>query len=337
MKSIKIFFLFFFAAIIIFSCTKLNEKFRGELEETNSNISAAELLTNAYNAIAGTYTVGNYWHLQEHTSDELIGPTRGPDWDDNGQWRALHAHTWNADHGIVSGAFSDLLGAQFAASNVLEFNPNAQQAAEARFLRALTMFSVLDGWGQVPFREDLSNYKIDPTTYKGAEAADFIIGELNDIINDLPEDGPAYVANKNAARALLMKLYLNKGAFADRANPTFDAADMNQVISLADEITASGKYSVKPDTYFDNFAPENDAVSDENIFTFYSQNGDRGSGTQGTWFQIAHYNMNPSGYNGFATLSDFYNKFAPNDERRGKYYNYPEALPNPDHSERKTG
>jgi starch-binding outer membrane protein, SusD/RagB family len=327
MKYNKKFFLLFLT-VVFFSCTKLEEKFNGELEETtSSNISAADLLTNAYNTIAGTYTVGNFWHLQEHTSDELIGPTRGPDWDDNGQWRALHAHTWNADHTLIGGAFSDLLSAQFAASNVLQFNPSAQQAAEARFLRALTIFSVLDGWGQCPYRENLTDYRIDPKTFTAADGIDFIISELNAIINDLPASGPAYVANQNAARVLLMKAYLNKGAFENRAAPTFDQGDMNQVISLADQITG---YSLDVN-YYDNFAPSNDAVSTENIFTFYSQNGDRGTGTEGTWFQISHYNMDPGGWNGFATLSDFYDKFDASDVRRGQYYAYPQSRPNPGH------
>lgn len=330
MKSTKIFILLFLT-LTIFSCTKLNEKFRGELPVNNSNVSASQLLTNAYNTISGTFETGNYWHLSEHTSDELIGPTRGPDWDDNGQWRALHAHTWNADHGIVGGAFSDLLSAQFAASNVLQFSPSAQQAAEARFLRALSIFAVLDGWDQVPYREDLSDYRIDPKTLKGTDAADFIISELNAIMNDLPAGGSAYVANKNAARALLMKVYLNKGAFANRAAPTFAAADMNQVSTLADQIIGTGQYSIATNTYFNNFAPNNDATSTENIFTFYNQNGDRGQNVQGTWFQIAHYNMDPGGWNGFATLSDFYDKFDAADQRLGQYYVYPGALPNPGH------
>lgn len=330
MKYFKILF-FTFLIVGVFSCTKLDETFRGEISQSNSgNVSPADLLVNAYNTL-GTFQTGNIWHLEEHTSDEIIAPTRGPDWDDNGQWRALHAHTWNADHGIVGGAFSDLLSAQFAASNVLQFNPNAQQAAEARFIRALTMFFVLDGWGQIPYREDLNDYRIDPTTLQGQDAINFIESELNDIIGDLPADGPAYVANQNAARFLLMKLYLNKGAFLNRSNPTFDAADMQQVISLADQITGTGKYSVDGSDYYDNFAPNNDAVSSENIFTLYNQNGDRGGNVQGTWFQIAHYNMDPGGWNGFATLSDFYDKFDANDERRGKYYTYPGSRPNPGH------
>jgi len=273
---------------------------------------------------------GNLWHITQHTTDETIAPTRGPDWDDNGQWRALHAHTWNADQAQIAGAFSDLLSAQFAASNVLAHAPSAQEAAQARFIRAFTIYEVLDGWDQVPYREDLTNYKLLPKTLKGTEAADFVISEINAIINDLPDNGPAYTANKNGARALLMKVYLNKGVYANRAAPTFDAADMNQVITLADQITASGKYSITSNEYFDQFAPTNDALSKENIYTLLNQaGGPRGNNVRGTWFQIAHYNMNPGGWNGFATLSDFYDKFEASDKRLGYNYKYPGALPNP--------
>jgi len=41
--------------------------------------------------------------------------------------------------------------------------------------------------------------------------------------------------------------------------------------------------------------------------------------------------MDPGGWNGFATLSDFYDKFDANDQRIGQYYNYPGARPNPGH------
>ncbi len=328
MKHIKIVF-FLFLLITGFSCTKLDETLRSELEQsTSGNVTANQLLISAYNALNGPFQTGDLWHVQQHTSDETIAPTRGPDWDDNGQWRALHAHTWNPDQGQIGGAFNGLLSAQFSASNVLQFSPSPQQAAEARFIRALTMFAVLDGWDQVPYREDLTNYKIPPKTLKGKEAADFIISELTAIMATLPDNAPAYVANKNAARALLMKVYLNKGVFANRATPTFDAADMNQVVTLADQIIGSTKYALN-DEFFDNFAPDNDVKSKENIYTLYNQGGDRGGNVRGAAFQVSHYNMNPDGWNGFATLSDFYDKFEAIDQRRGKYYTYPGALPNP--------
>ena len=331
MKPIKIVF-FFITILVVTSCTKLDETFRSELEQGNSgNIAADQLLISAYNSINGPFQTGDLWHVSEHTTDEVIAPTRGPDWDDNGQWRALHAHTWNADQGQIRGSFNGLLGTQFSASNVLQFSPSPQQAAEARFIRALSMFAVLDGWDQVPYREDLTNYKILPKTLKGKEATDFIISELNAIMATLPDTGPAYVANKNGARALLMKLYLNKGVFTNRATPTFDPADMTQVITLADQVISSNKYSLN-DNFFDNFSPDNNLKSKENIYTLFNDPAtNRGGNVRGTAFQVNHYNMNPGGWNGFATLSDFYDKFEAADQRKGVYYTYPGALPNPGH------
>ena len=330
MRHIKILFGLFFT-LSCFSCTKLDEEFRSELEQNNSaTITADQLLTSAYNSIQGTFQGnGNLWCSQEISTDEAIAPTRGPDWDDNGAWRAISNHSWSGSEDQIRGTFNELLSAQFAASNVLQFNPTAQQAAEARFIRALSMYWVLDGFDQVPYREDLTDYKILPKTLKGLEAVDFIVSELNAIITDLPDTGPAYVANKNAARALLMKIYLNKGVYANRAAPTFDAADMTQVITLADQIITSNKYTLN-NNFFDIFAPNNDAVSTENIFTFFnSAAANRGGNVRGFAFMVSHYNMNPGGWNGFSTLSDFYDKFEAVDQRKGVYYAYPAGLPNP--------
>jgi hypothetical protein len=330
MKHLKI-LVVLVLTLLSFSCTKLNENFRSELEENNAqNITAAQLLVSAYSGLYGPIIQGDLWSASEISSDEAIAPTRGPDWDDNGLWRALHLQSWNADHGFLSNAFTNLLAAQFAASNVLQFSPSAQQAAEARFIRALTMYYVMDGWDQVPYREDLSDYKILPITLKGTEVSDFVIAELNEIISALPATGSAYTANQNAAKALLMKIYLNKGVYANRASPGFDASDMSQVITLADQIVGSGNYSLA-NVYFDNFTTDNDVKSTENIFTLYNQNGDRGGGIEASAFSVHHYNMNPGGWNGFSTLSEFYDKFEASDQRRGMYYNYPAGLPNPGH------
>lgn len=319
MKYIKFIF-FLFLAVGLSACTKLDEEFRSELEGAQSgSVNVTNVLRNAYNALNNPFMdQSRFWAAQQHTSDETVGPTRGPDWDDNGVWRVLHTHEWTPDHGFLRDTYRELLQAQFAASSVLQFNPSAQQAAEARFLRALVMFAVLDGWDQVPFRDDLKDLAKLPTTYKGTAAADFIISELNAILATLP-DGEEYVANKDAARVLLMKLYLNKGVYANRATPTFAAADMNQVITLADQIIGSNKYTLQ-NVYFDNFAPNNDAISTENIYTLLNIDGDRGGNVRSRWFLGLHYNQRPSGWNGFTTLSDFYDKFEAADTRRGMDY-----------------
>jgi hypothetical protein len=32
--------------------------------------------------------------MDEMSTDAMVGPTRGGDWDDAGVWRQLHAYTW---------------------------------------------------------------------------------------------------------------------------------------------------------------------------------------------------------------------------------------------------
>ncbi len=62
MKHIKIFF-FLFLIIAGFSCTKLDETLRGELEQsTSGNVTADQLLISAYNALNGPYQTGDLWH-----------------------------------------------------------------------------------------------------------------------------------------------------------------------------------------------------------------------------------------------------------------------------------
>lgn len=315
MKSLKLFMLFL---VLVFSvaCTKLEQNQRGALNIESSSVNAAGLLQSAYESLNNPFQdQSRFWAASEHTTDEAVGPTRGPDWDDNGVWRVLHSHSWNADHQFLADTYRELLQAQFAASQVLEKSPTPQQAAEARFIRAVSMFACLDGWDQVPFRSDLKDLKKLPETKKGAAAADFIISELNAIINDLPASS-IIKANKNAARALLMKLYLNKGVYANRAAPTFAAADMAQVVTLADQITG---FSLTPN-YYDNFSRDNSSKSTEIIWALENTNGVRGGNNQSRWYCTLHYNQRPSGWNGFTTLSDFYDKFEAADKRRGDSY-----------------
>ena len=59
-----------------------------------------------------------------------------------------------------------------------------------------------------------------------------------------------------------MKVYLNKAAWLATAShavvtpANFNDADMQQVITLGNQIINSGKYSLTP-KYFDNFGPQN--------------------------------------------------------------------------------
>lgn len=324
------------AIITLFSCTKLDERLNGQLtEEEVSGLGGAggadvnALLNSAYISLYDPWSnQDQMMALQEHPTDETIGPTRGGDWDDGGTWRVLHSHKWDANHPYIATSYRNVLRTSFAATDLLRFNPTAQQAAEARFLRAFTDFIILDAFDQVPYRENTDDPKEVPKVRKGIAVADNIVSELTAIMTTLPDNAPAFKATKNAARVLMMKTYLNKGVFANRETPTFDQADMDKVISLADEIIAQNKYSLTPN-YFDNFAPTNDLLSTELIFTLGNRDdrapnaGRNGNGTMFSYHQSLHYSSpvaNGGGWNGFATLSDFYDKFDVTDKRREQDY-----------------
>jgi hypothetical protein len=137
MKYIKILTTLVGASVLSFSCTKLDEKLRDSLTQESTSVNAAGLLQSAYESLNGPLQdQTGTWSANEFTTDEALGPTRGPDWDDNGVWRVLHAQTWNADHAFLRDCFRGLLQSQFAATSVLQKNPSATQAAEARFIRA---------------------------------------------------------------------------------------------------------------------------------------------------------------------------------------------------------
>ena len=315
----------FLISLGMFSCTDLNEDLNSTIpgdvatQIINESADVSSLLVATEDALdLPIQDQTRFWAASQHTTDETIGPTRGPDWDDNGIWRVLHDHTWSPDHQFLSDTWNDLLLVVFNATNTLSFNPNAEIEAQARFLRAYAMFSVADGWNQVPFREPGGNLLDPPTVLSGADALSFLISETQSAIAGLP-DGPAATPNKDAARVLLMKAFLNSGTFADRENPSFPAADMQQVISLSDEIINSGRYSLS-DNIFDNFARNNDQISTENIWTLGNEGGVKGGNAQSRYFCGLHYNQNPSGWNGFTTLGDFYNLFEEGDIRRGTDY-----------------
>ncbi|HLO80072.1 MAG TPA: RagB/SusD family nutrient uptake outer membrane protein [Chitinophagaceae bacterium] len=229
----------------------------------------------------------------------------------------IHNHQWDADHSVVRNTFNSLLTAQFSATAVLEQNPTASEAAQAKFIRALSVFLVLDLYDQVPYREDLKDLKAVPVTLKGTAAADKVISELEGSLASLPDNtGNTFVANKDAARALLAKTYLNKGVYANRVSPTFAAADMDKVIAYCDAIINNTKYQLN-DNFYTNFAPNNNTASKELIYSLENTVGVRGGNPRFQWFCTLHYNQRPSGWNGFTTLADFYDKFEATDTRRG--------------------
>ncbi len=300
-------------------CTKLNETYKSTVPADQAAAALGPagvglLLQSAYNDLPGIF-VGQdqLFSLEENSTDESLVPTRGGDWDDNGVWRVIHNHTWNADHGQVLSVYNGLNKLNFDATNVLAFAPNKEQAAEARFLRALSLYYILDLYNQFPFRNPGDTLLNAPKVYKGPAAIQFIIDELEALLPDLGAANGSTAANPAAAKLLLMKCYLNRGAFNNRAAPTFDDADMQKVITLGQQIMASN-YSYES-KYFHNFNNVNGS-SKELVFAYPAteNSSTNNPGMQARWMMTFHYNEYTAqapnaGWNGFSTTSDFYKTF----------------------------
>lgn len=316
---------------LLAGCSKLDQKLNDSFVvgpgAQNANVGA--LLTSAYNAMNNlVHNQERLFNLGETTTDEALVPTRGGDWDDNGVFRVLHAHTWTPIHVGFKGTFNELGGLQHAATTVLAFNPDAQQRAEALFLRSFAQFHTLDLFGQVPYRTVEEYNSIEPSpVMQPAEAIAMLETTLTDIIDDLPAENVPYKANPDAAKFLLMKTLLNKGAFLNREAPTFDNADMQKVIDLGNEIINSGNYSLTPD-YFDNFGPTNaiDGKGEMILawpnFGASATDGINSGGINARWMMTLHYNSwtekaGSAGWNGFSTMAEFYNTFGAGDTRVG--------------------
>ena len=320
-KKYKIYALMLVAALT--GCTKLDEGLNSTLtnQQTADALGSSGtglLLKAAYSDLTSPFgDVGQLINLTGNASDESLVATRAGDWDDNGAWRVMHNHSWNADLGSILGTFNSLNKINFDATNVLAFGPTPAQAAQARFLRAYALYNILDFYGQFPIRNPGDNLLNAPEVKSGAAASDFIISELNAVLATMP--APAanlnYTATTDAARFLLMRCYLNKGAFATRATPTFADADMQQVITLGNAIISSGRYSYTPD-YFDNFTADNQSKTKEAIWAYDNTSGVSANNmdVRSFWYSTLHYNSyDPkapnAGWNGFSTVAEFYNTF----------------------------
>jgi starch-binding outer membrane protein, SusD/RagB family len=318
MKRINIIKSILFTSTLVMgvSCTNLDEEVLDGVVVSNTSggtVNTSSLLTSSYEGLRGFQTQGQMFALDEMSTDALVGPTRGGDWDDNATWRQIHVHTWAPDHVEVRNAWNALLSQVHNCNLVIE-NGTATEKSQARFLRAFYYYNVVDLFGQAPYREAGSSLEADPKVWTRAEATDFVITELEAVVSSLPARTIANtsVANADAAHFLLAKLYLNKGVFkaANAAGPyTFDAADMTKVVTNIDAINGA----LAAD-YWDNFKPGNN-TSNEILFSSINVRGGAGGGIQFHWRMGMHYNQTPDGWNGFATVAEYYDKFNPNDRR----------------------
>ncbi len=314
----------FLLSIVSQSCTKLDQKVYSVVPESNfwktpDQIAAG--LAPAYQALTNIPN-GDVQQLNEVSGGEIIVPTRGNDWYDNGNWQALWLHTWKSDLGPINGAWSDLFNgigkANFTLNvvNALPDKPGNIDAinAELKSLRAFYYYMTMDMFANVPL---IIDYNIDPGSVTNSDRKTlfaFVEKELKDNMALLQAKKGANTYghfSKSAAQMLLAKLYLNAEVYTGTAR-------WSDCIAACDSVIASGQYTLNSD-YLANFAVNNEG-SPENIFVVpFDKVYIRGNNWEMQTLHYQHnqtYNLTGGPWNGFCATADFYNQFSDADNRK---------------------
>lgn len=322
------------------ACTDLTEVPKDALTPDNAFKTDAEVLAGVASVYANLRgTTGDYYNLSEITTDEMIVPTRGQDWYDNGAWLEIYKQTWTPNSatgvGAMNGTWNTLFSGIAKANLMIDVITKAGGAnapttlAELRTLRAWYYYMLMDFFGGVPL---VTSTKVEPTARASRDSVfRFIESELNATRTALPPSWPSAQSGRvtsGAADAILASLYLNAQVFTGTVTAnglTKGTARWQDAITAADRVINSGQYTLEPN-WKKNFIPDNHD-SKENIFVIVHTSSPAGLGLN-LPMRTLHYNqLTPGPWNGFATLAETYRSFDPADKRRemfliGQQYNF---------------
>ncbi|MEZ4771802.1 MAG: RagB/SusD family nutrient uptake outer membrane protein [Bacteroidia bacterium] len=302
-----------FGAVLLSACSGsfLDKGLLGELEETNFMKSESDAVL-ATNAIYNTLRDWRYhegFPILDIMSDDA---TKGSNAADGIQIQAFEEFTYNPNDESVSGWYQTLYLAIKRANLVIERAPDIEMdeslkqrlIGEAKFLRALTYFSFVRGYGGIPIVTTITpERKLVRNTAE--EVYDLVIEDLLYSIENLPERSEYEGidmgrATRGAAKGLLAKVYLFKGDFTNAEK-------------YALEVINSGQYSLDPD--FGHVFSKGGEFGPGSIFEIgalpegFGQGGQQFGNTQGV-------RGGPNRGWGFNRPSwDLINSFEPNDPR----------------------
>lgn len=313
--------------ISVQSCTDLDSEIYSQAEASKFPSNENELLS----TVGATYGGLRDYHwapfeINETTTDEIVVPTRGPDWFDNGTWQQLAKHEWNpVSPGQFNGAWNfgysviarSNINIQALKESPLEVAGKETIVSEVRMIRAFAYFWLLDWFGNVPIITEDSPAG-NPVQNTRAQVFAFVEKEIKEALPALRDENSLRSYGrftKGAANALLAKLYVNAQVYTGTARWADALAVTNQVIS-------GGKYKLTTN-FLDNFSVNNDKNRDENIFVIPFDK--TFACCQGMMWRTLHYsqqqtyNLPGTPWNGFATRADFYNLFTEKDSRKAMW------------------
>jgi len=324
------------------ACTDLTETPLSSIIPENFYKNADEVmggLASVYaqlrNIFPGTDGDPGYWALSEVSSDEMIVPTRGSDWGDNGRWIELHNQTWtsNSPAGLtfINNTWREAFKGVTRANVLMAALPNVTLGnkpvieAELRTLRALYYYKLMDLFGGVPVVTDTEILARAKNTR--LEVFNFIDTELNAVRATLPLFWPAAEngrMTRGAADAILANMWLNAAVFnKDNPSPTAYNSCMTVTvggltacqiaINAVDRILTDNQYSLATDQRA-NFRHDNHLSPEIILAAKFINDPDLG-------FHLIqptlHYNQfSTSPWNGFSLVAERYRAFDANDIRR---------------------
>ncbi|MDR0711217.1 MAG: RagB/SusD family nutrient uptake outer membrane protein [Prevotellaceae bacterium] len=313
------------------ACTDLEPEIYSDIlsdEYYKTPEQLSSLIADAYTQLAGEYGYvyrEGYWSMQEYTSDEVVVPTRGTDWFDNGVPIAMHQHKWEENTRDINNGWSFAYGGVGKCNNILDMivkikgedesaydDATVKGIAETKVLRAFYHLLAMDLYGSIA----ISASATEPVKQSARkDVFEWIEKEFLDNINRLDRNVRYGSVTKSVAHAMLAKLYLNAEVYTG-AQRWQDAA--NQCDSI---ILGGYGYELNSD-YFTTFTKANtnnreiifpvvfDAVKAEgnmfHLITLHYLHQEVYGFTTGTW-------------NGPCTLESFYNKYADDDKRKQQW------------------
>ncbi len=169
--------------------------------------------------------------LNEFTTDEVAWI-----WPDAGVYD-LNINTWSSSNANIYGTYSRLmvhiaicndfirtvrdLGSVGVSVDAELQSEIDQFILEARALRGLSYYYMIDLFGQVSMAWDDVDYGVEPTQMSRVDAFNKVVADLEDVLANFSDATPVYGRiGKDAVEALLCKYYLNAEVFT--GTPAWD-------------------------------------------------------------------------------------------------------------------
>lgn len=207
-----------------------------DLDEVPSNVASADSLTDFEGVLNAAY----YYQLGAVTPMAVMGDFRA----DNAlmdESPYTEFDEYGPDLTVMEDQFfgpfyTALYKSILSANNVIENSTDATHIAEAKFIRGLSYFKLVQVFGDVSVILSTANIDIIPTFDLTRQPAtevynNVIIPDLQDAINSLSTTSVDGRASKLAAQALLGKVYVHMGNF-NNAEPLLEAAANGSGLSL---------------------------------------------------------------------------------------------------------